>query len=378
MKPETNGLDRPAPQSLSSRPTPARLKRFLQELPDNLNTPWTSISSLLAGFVGLYPGIPDLWRLGLIGGLVAIVLAGAWHKWSEQRKYRKTAIAIPFVINVANSADTIDALHKLFTVIERDFDLKDHLQNLQTHLHIQEEDLYLKYGSGVPDELYDIDRFLRFLAVLQEKIDRLERLALNDMTLCIAYIGPASAAIAIGTFLTHSRVVFYHLDRNTNDKYYPVMTSSRKLKETLNNLEKFEMAAYDSAGNNLTIPLNTPLVTARQLPVTLAIDAASHKISLSESSIKSFGDIVHLKSRSGGTIELEEDWGLYCQEIFNVLNNIQSYYGQQEIRLVYSMPVILGMALGTVLQSYWNITITQYEKSSYRDFINLQKIPKPL
>ncbi len=359
-------------------PTTARLRRFFRELPDNLNTPWTSISSLLAGFVGLYPGIPDLWRLGLVGGLVTIVLAGAWHKWSEQRAYQKTTIAIPFIINVANSADTVDALHKLFTIVEKDFQLKDHAQNLKEYLHIDEEDLYLKYGSGVPDELYDIDRFIRFLAVLQEKIDRLERLALNEMTLCMAYIGPASAAIAIGTLLTHSRVVFYHLDRNTNDKYFKVMTSSRKLKETLNNnLEKFEMIAYDSAGSNLTIPLNTPLVTARQHPVTLAIDAASHKISLSEPTIKNFGDIVHLKSRSEGTIKLDEDWGRYCQEIFNVLNNIQSYYGQQEIRIVHSMPVILGMALGTVLQSYWNITITQYEKG-YRDFINLQKIPKPL
>jgi SMODS-associated and fused to various effectors sensor domain len=363
-------------------PTPASLRRFLKELPHNLNTPWTSISSLLAGLVGLYPGIPDRWRLGMIGGLFLIVLFGAWQEWQEQRKYRKTAIAIPFVINVANKADPIDALHKLFAAVEKDFDLKNHAHNLKEYLHIDQADLYLKYGSEVSGELYDTERFIRFLAVLHEKIDRLQRLSLNDMTLCIVYIGPASAAIAIGTLLAHRRICFYHLDRGTDDKYLQVMTASRQLKENLPSLEKFKISALDIMGNPLDISLNTKLGSDRPphlaTNVTLALDISAHKINLSEPSIKNFGDIIHLKSIGNGTIQPEEDWGRYCQEIFNVLNIIQKQYGSQEIRMVYSMPAILGMAIGTVLQGYWNITLTNYEEGTYKDFINLQNIPKSL
>lgn len=360
------------------------LRRFIKELPHNLNTPWTSISSLLAGLVGLYPGIPDQWRMGMIAGLFLIVFLGAWQEWQERRKYQKTAIAIPFVINIANPADTVDALHKLFAAVEKDFELTKHSQNLKEYLHIGEDDLYLKYNSTSQIEIYNRQKFERFLAVLIEKIDRLNRLSLENMTLCIAIIAPASAAIAIGTYLSNYKIDFYHRethrDKSSPDRYIKVIASGRDLKERVDHYTKFNVSIYDLDNHDITdiYEINNSAIppAIRPYNATLALDISTHKINLNESSIKSFGDTFYMQSKGKGTIEPNEDWSQYCREIFKALNLIQQKHPGQKIRLAYSMPTILGLALGTIIQRYWNITLTNYEPNTgeYKDFIHLQEI----
>ncbi|UXE64354.1 MAG: hypothetical protein KA717_18860 [Woronichinia naegeliana WA131] len=47
--------------------------------------------------------------------------------------------------------------------------------------------------------------------------------------------------------------------------------------------------------------------------------------------------------------------------------------GYEEIKLVYSMPIALGILVGMATQQYWRILLTQYDQQtqSYRDLFAL-------
>ena len=81
-----------------------------------------------------------------------------------------------------------------------------------------------------------------------------------------------------------------------------------------------------------------------------------------------------IEQRIAGTITSDEDWLQYCREIFKVLNDTQQHY--DEIRLLYSMPVSLAIAVGIAAQNYWNIMLTNYDSATntYRDLIKLNQI----
>lgn len=135
-----------------------------------------------------------------------------------------------------------------------------------------------------------------------------------------------------------------------------VEISDRKLKEDIKEYEKFERVVTEKGQDR----------------VTIAIDVSSHKINLNDQSIENYGDLIYLESKGSGTIEKNEDWLQYFREIFKTVN-IAQQKNYQEIKLVYSMPITLGILVGMAVQQYWPILLTQYENSTYRNLINLQE-----
>ncbi|MFB2875676.1 SAVED domain-containing protein [Floridanema aerugineum] len=64
----------------------------------------------------------------------------------------------------------------------------------------------------------------------------------------------------------------------------------------------------------------------------------------------------------------------YCREIFKVLHEAQQHY--TEIKLVYSMPVSLAIAVGMTIQHFWNVKLTNYDPKTetYADLIKMNEI----
>jgi hypothetical protein len=162
----------------------------------------------------------------------------------------------------------------------------------------------------------------------------------------------------VGTLFGTDGVRVFQYNKSS-DSYYPVVEiSDRRLKEDIIEFEKFERTLLPA--------------TKTQNKVCVVVDAASHKISLEDSAIKNYGDIIYLKSKTSGTIQADEDWLQYSREIFKVLN-IAQQQGYEEIKLVYSMPIALGILVGMATQQYWRILLTQYDQQtqSYRDLFAL-------
>ncbi len=336
----------------------------------------TAFAGLGAGAAGL---LPDPFKGAywiIFPAFILLCIFGTWYKLREKHKYLETAIAIPIIIRIANKADANDALKSLFQAIEVQNHLKNHAENLAKYLHIDLADLNFEYGSDSED-IFNTERLQRFLTVLQYGMTQLQRRA-PEATFCLGCVSPTSVAIEIGTMLAHKRITIFHFD-STLKQYMPIIDPSRHLKENVTKFEKFEIEVLNSAGESLNLHFDGD-ISKRNIAesvagatttgrVTVAIDVSAHKINLEDPSIR-----IYMRSIGNGTISQGEDWSQYCREIFKVLNAIQQQYSHPEIRLVYSMPVALGMALGIATQNYWNVMLTNYDKGTYRDLLRLDKI----
>ena len=65
-------------------------------------------------------------------------------------------------------------------------------------------------------------------------------------------------------------------------------------------------------------------------------------------------------------------WIRYIQEIFHILNKLQTEY--EEIKLVYSIPVSIGLGIGIAIQNYWHVLLTNYQQGEYKDLIYTDEI----
>jgi len=249
---------------------------------------------------------------------LALVIIGIWLESQKYDLYKHQAIPLPIVIKIANPADSNKALQSLFNIIETENKYKDHQNNLDQYLNISETDLIFNYSC----DIYDQEMLRAFLQILRYNLEKLKKKTPQNTIIYLAYIGPISVAIMVG------------------------------IKE----YEKFERVVTEKGQDR----------------VTIAIDVSSHKINLNDQSIENYGDLIYLKSKGSGTIEKNEDWLQYSREIFKTIN-IAQQKNYQEIKLVYSMPITLGILVGMAVQQYWPILLTQYGNSTYRNLINLQE-----
>ncbi|GCA88612.1 SAVED domain-containing protein [Microcystis aeruginosa] len=283
---------------------------------------------------------------------LALVIIGIWLESQKYDLYKHQAIPLPIVINIANPADSNKALQSLFNIIETENKYKDHQNNLDQYLNISETDLIFNYSC----DIYDQEMLRAFLQILRYNLEKLKKKTPQNTIIYLAYIGPISVAIMVGTILATEGVKIFQYNKSS-DSYYPVVEiSDRKLKEDIKEYEKFERVVTEKGQDR----------------VTIAIDVSSHKINLNVQSIENYGDLIYLKSKGSGTIEKNEDWLQYSREIFKTIN-IAQQKNYQEIKLVYSMPITLGILVGMAVQQYWPILLTQYENSTYRNLINLQE-----
>jgi hypothetical protein len=321
-----------------------------------LSNPYTAWTSLLAMFGALFAdalGQGYVWVLG-VAGLLFII--GIVNELRKVNIYQHEAIPLPIVINIANPASSDNALNCLFNIIEKDPRYYNHRQHLAQYLTLKASDLVFQYSGDIhhPEMLRD------FLKITRHNLEKLKGKTPKNTTLYLAYIGPASVGVLVGTMLGTDSVKIFQYSKSSDSYYEAIHIEDRRLKESVSDFEMFTITRKPE--------------TKRHSKVTVALDIASHKIKLSEPSIQAYGDLIYMASRSNGTIAASDDWLRYCQEIFTVLNSAQQTY--DEIRLIYSMPVALSVALGCALQTYWQIMLTNYDSTTntYKDLMRMNDL----
>ncbi len=320
-----------------------------------VTNPYASLTSALVMFGALLAdrfgsGYGILFALALL-----IFLFGIWNELRKTNLYEHEALPLPIVINIANPARSDDALRSLFQIIEKDARYQNHRSNLEQYCAIQSSDLMFDYKANI----YDAERLKDFLKITRHNLEKLKVKTPRNTVLCLAYIGPSSVGILVGTMLGTDGVKIFQYNKSSDSYHEVISIENRKLKESIDQFTRFDIEFPSQKSHE---------------NVTVAVDVSSHKIKRNEVSIQTYGDLIYMASRNYGTIDLAEDWLAYSQEIFAVLNLAQNTYAK--IRLVYSMPVSLAVALGCALQNYWPIMLTNYdpEMTSYRDVIYINEI----
>ncbi len=279
---------------------------------------------------------------------IAIFLYACYDEYKTKKLYSKESIAIPIVFNISNPADPKSALEMLFEKLEKDY--PDHKENLEKYFNIIERDLIFKYDGDIFNE----ERFADFLKITKHDIKKLEAQTPKNVHFHIAYMGPIANAIMIGTLFGTEGVTLYQYNKSTNSYNTALVITGRKYKE---GIKKLKVTAQEQIGEI-------------KESVTIAIDMASHKISLGQ--LKE--PIIHIKSTIGDTIKKPEDFIQANREIYSVINRLQQEK-INHIKLVYSMPVAIAFLLGMSIQNYWNIELTHYEEGEYKTIIErLNKI----
>ena len=102
------------------------------------------------------------------------------------------------------------------------------------------------------------------------------------------------------------------------------------------------------------------------------INSASHKVNLRAKSLKKYKSVITVNLVENGTIPYESDWTIYANEIYNILNDLQTRY--TNITIAHSMPEAIAVILGMGLENYWNIHITQYSDNDYKNVFTMNRI----
>jgi len=167
---------------------------------------------------------------------LALVIIGIWRESQKYDLYKHQAIPLPIVIKIANPADSNKALQSLFNIIETENKYKDHKNNLDKYLNISETDLIFNYSC----DIYDQEMLKAFLQILRYNLEKLKKKTPQNTIIYLAYIGPISVAIMVGTILATEGVKIFQYNKSS-DSYYPVVEiSDRKLKEGIKELNKMK------------------------------------------------------------------------------------------------------------------------------------------
>jgi hypothetical protein len=324
------------------------------------------IENTVVNFAAIVGGIGSLIFTGLnvpagaIGIFVlslAIVVFGVIAEAKKYIIYTQDSLPIPIVINIANPANGLDALNSLFRIIEQESDrLSNYQKNIHKYLGIATTDLVYKFEG----DIFDTEKLKDFLKIIKHDLEKVKQKTPQNSQFYLVYIGPISVAFLIGAMLPREGLKIFQRDQQTNSYRSITEVRDRLLKEKIAEFENFQ----------LTTMCSDPPSTN----VTIAIDTASHKIKLNDPEIQSYGDIISLENKHSNTISFDEDWLQYCREIFHTLNEAQQQY--QEIKLVYSMPIGLAIAVGMTIQNFWNIQLTNYDGQTgqYLDLIKMNDI----
>ena len=359
-----------------SKPVRSKLKYSLAVIPEVkeivaialANPRDIVIENPYTAFAGSFGTIASLWfsaynpsGVGIIFAISLIIfLAGIVIEGNKYKIYNKEALPIPVVINITPSRiNSSDALNSLFNVnlIQAKPEYRNYRKNIQKYLGITEADLIYEYNK----DIFDLEDLKTFLITTQYYLEqRVKPKTPQNSIFYLVYIGPISVAFLVGSMLGREGMLLFQRTQENNSYQCVMEVKDRKLKEDTPEFEKFDVIYQNiDSGKN---------------QVTIAIDAAAHKIKTNHPSISSYGDVIVLRSKTGNSISYEEDWTQHCREIFNVLNKAQREYG--EIRLVYSMPVNLAIAVGMATQHFWNILLTNYDSKTgeYKDLIKMNEI----
>lgn len=316
---------------------------------------------LIAGLLALFLspiadaiGGSSAWVLFFI--LFPLFLYGLFDEKRRHDKFEEDIVHIPLVINVEGETDSSHVMEDMIQKIEDCYRYTDYKRDLDKYLNINTDNLIFNYKG----DIFDFNRVMSFARIIKYKKNQLEVRLNKRVKYHIAYYKRPSIAYLIGVMFRTDGISVYQNNDAENNFLKVSDISSRKYKEKVHSLKKYEVIENLNDENKDHI-----LVTIR---------SSSHNININSNELKKFKNRIYIELLEGNTIPYETDWTVYCAEIYNVINDLQTKYNS--ITIAHAMPEALALMLGMALENYWNITITQYnhKTSDYPKILVMNQI----
>lgn len=286
--------------------------------------------------------------------LIILFLYGLYDEIKTQKKLKQATIHIPIVIKIDDGPDPKYVLQNLVQKIEEIQKLEDYEDDMKKYFGINIDSFIFEYTGSI----YDFDRLMSFARIIKYKINQIEKQLEGRVKFHVAYYKLPAIGYLLGTLFRTEGIVVYQNNDYENRFEKVADINSRKYKERTDGYVK-----YDISEN---------FADEESSEVLIVINSASHTVNENASSLKSKMNKVRIVLKEPGTIPYESDWTVYANEIYNVINELQTKY--KTIIIAHSMPEAISVVLGMALENYWNIKITQYENNEYNKVFSMNDI----
>ena len=245
-------------------------------------------------------------------------------------------------------------MKNLLKQIEKDYSFDNYAEDLKKYFSIDIDTLTFEYKG----DIYDFNHLMNFTWIIKYKLNEIEQQLEGKVKFHIAYYKRPSVGFLIGTLFRTEGIVIYQ-NNDYEDTFEKVANiNSRRYKEKIGNFTKYKVIENIKSKNESNI--------------LVVINSASHKVNLRAKSLKKYKNIITVNLIENGTIPYESDWTIYANEIYNILNDLQTRY--TNITIAHSMPEAIAVILGMGLENYWNIHITQYVDNDYKNVFTMNKV----
>ncbi|WNL30489.1 hypothetical protein [Aliarcobacter cryaerophilus] len=329
-----------------------KMIRMLKYLIDNIYINIAGISAMLLSPFADAIGSPAYWWL--FGGLVLLFIFGIFDEILKNQKLSAETIHIPIVIKINDGPESKYVMQNLIERIEQKNALNGYETLLQKYFSLNLEDFIFEYNGSI----YEFDRLMSFARIIKYNVGKIEKQFKGRVKFHVAYYRRPSIGFLIGTVFRTEGVVIYQNSDFDNKFYNIAEIKNRDYKTPVKEFVKYNIENIKSDNFKDRI-----LIT---------IESSSHLIAIDSSSLKNFSNIIKIKLIEGSTIPYDSDWTIYAQEIYTILNEIQTIY--KKIVIAHAMPEGLAVILGMALENYWNIDITQFEQNDYKYVYTMNQI----
>jgi len=327
----------------------------MQLLKNLLDNQYINIAGVLAIFLSpiadAIGGKTAFWYL--FGVLFLLFLFGIFDELKKNKIMTQDTVHIPIVIKVDDGVDTKYVINNLIEKIEDKIGLKNYEDILKQYYSIDLDTLIFEYNGSI----YEFDRLMSFSRIIKYKVHQIEKELNGRVKFHIAYYKRPSVGFILGTIFRTEAVTVYQ-NSDYENRFYPVLDiNSRKYKE---NTDVFA---------NYTIKKE---LNSSEDSVLVVLNIASHLVNTNAQNLKQYKNKIIMISNSKGSIPYESDWTEHSREVYSMINQLQIKYNK--ITIAHSMPESIAITLGMALENYWDITITQYENSDYKEVYNMKDI----
>lgn len=286
--------------------------------------------------------------------LLILFIIGIIDQYKTNKKIENSIIHIPIVIKVDDGPDSKYVMKDLIKNIESNYNFSDYENILQKYYSINVNRFIFEENCN----MYDFERLVNFARIIKYNISQIESILEKPVKFHIAFYRRPMVGFLIGTIFRTNNITIYQNNDSKNCFNKVANIENRKYKERIDNFTKYKVVENIKDEND-----NSILVT---------IDSASHFVNKNEESLKKYSNFVNITLIENGTIPYTSDWSEYSQEIYNVLNDLQTRF--KSITIAHSMPEAISVILGMALENYWNIKITQYTNGSYPIIYSMNQI----
>ncbi|MFM7579698.1 MAG: hypothetical protein ACKO5Q_22540, partial [Microcystaceae cyanobacterium] len=180
-----------------------------------IRNPVTEVALIIGFFLAL---ITDQFGQGYIyvfGIVLIVILIGVIKESQKFVVYQKNAIPLPIVINTSSPNSSKKALCLMFDIIEKEAVHANHQDNLQKILGIEKQDLIFDYSG----DIFNNDQLQSFLKIVRYNLEKLKNKTPHNTVIYLAYIGPVSVGILVGTLFGTDGVRVFQYNKSS-DSYY--------------------------------------------------------------------------------------------------------------------------------------------------------------